>query len=44
MKEKNTKCPDTKCSYNKKGFGIKVQAEVDVAIAMAPLRYLKKNP
>lgn len=43
FKCKKAYCPDKKCRYNQ-GFDTRVQREVDVAIAMKPIKSLQANP
>ena len=43
FKYKKAYCPNRDCQHNK-GFDTKVQREVDVAIAMRPVKTLYENP
>ena len=43
FKRKKAYCPNKDCQHNK-GFDTKVQREVDVAIAMRPVKSLYENP
>jgi len=44
FKGKKAYCPEKKCHYSKAGFDIRVQQEVDVAIAMMPIKSIYKHP
>ena len=43
FKGKKAFCPEQTCHYSKKGFDIRVQAEVDVAIAMVPVKVIHEH-
>jgi len=44
FKGKKAYCPEKKCHYSKDGFDIRVQQEVDVAIAMVPIKCIHTHP
>ena len=44
FKGKKAFCPEQTCQYAKQGFDIRVQAEVDVAIAMVPVKVIHQHP
>lgn len=43
FKKKTIKCKNDDCQYSKKGFSIRVQAEVDVSIVMKVMQHVFQN-